>query len=115
MNAPGRYSAYRFSSVLKDSDGNLYMTEREPFRYRDLGDNRAHTVVQGDTLWTLAGKYFRRFPDPNQLFFVIADYQPDPIIDCTLELEVGRVLIIPSARTIDELIFSESRRDELAA
>jgi hypothetical protein len=43
---------------------------------------------------------------------VIADFQPDPIHDPTLELEPGRVLVIASLRTVLEEIFSESRREE---
>ncbi len=43
---------------------------------------------------------------------LIADFQPDPIHDPTLSLEVGRVLVVPSLRTVTEEVFSEKRRQE---
>jgi hypothetical protein len=46
------------------------------------------------------------------LWWVIADFQSDPIHDPTRKLKRGRVLIIPSERTLTEEIFSERRRRE---
>jgi hypothetical protein len=41
---------------------------------------------------------------------VIADFQPDPIVDPTLELELGRRLFIPSLRVLTDVILGEERR-----
>jgi hypothetical protein len=49
---------------------------------------------------------------PAGLWWVIADFQPDPVHDPTLSLEPGRVLVVPSIRTVQEEIFSETRRAE---
>ena len=43
-------SRYLFCHGVRDENGKLYLTEREPYRYRWFGDNRLHTVVEGDTL-----------------------------------------------------------------
>lgn len=110
---PNRFSRERFSDAILDEDGKLYLTEPEPFGYQDLPDNRTHVVVEGDTLWSLADKYFPAHPNPDQLWWVIADFQPDPIIDPTLRLEPGAVLYIPSPRTLDEEVFNEARRSAL--
>jgi len=41
---------------------------------------------------------------------VLADFQPDPIIDPTLELEIGRRLFVPSLRVLTDVILGEQRR-----
>lgn len=82
----------------------------EPFRFKAFEDNREHVVREGDSLFTLAGQYFEREPRACGLWWVIADFQPEPIHDPTLALEVGRVLMIPSMRTLTEEVFSERRR-----
>ncbi len=37
-----------------DAAGRRLLTEREPFRFRELPDTREHVVVQGDTLSSAA-------------------------------------------------------------
>ncbi len=108
---PRRLSRHTFTEGVTDL-GPLRLTDREPFLYRPLPDNRPHPVQVGETLWTLAARYFKSFSRPSGLFWIIADFQPDPILDPTLRLEPGTVLIIPSERTVEESIFSERRRLE---
>lgn len=88
----------------------LFLEERTPYSFAQLSDNRAHVVRAGDTLWSLAGRYFRGLPRPSGLWWVIADFQPQPIHDPTVELPVGSIVVIPSLRTVEEKIFSEERR-----
>jgi hypothetical protein len=109
---PRRFSRHTFTSAVKDDEGRLFLTEREPFRFRSLPDNRQHVVKEGETLFSLAGRYFAPLPRPAGLWWVIADFQPDPIHDPTVALEPGRVLVVPSIRTVQEEVFSETRRAE---
>jgi hypothetical protein len=109
---PRRFSRYTFSTAVLDDSQRLVLTEREPYRFRSLPDNRQHVVQAGDTLFTLAGRYFAPLPRPAGLWWIIADFQPDPIHDPTIELSVGRMLLIPSLRVVTEEIFSEARRPE---
>lgn len=109
---PRRFSRYTFSSAVLDGDERLVLTDREPFRFRALPDNRQHVVKEGDTLFSLAGRYFAPLPRPAGLWWVIAEFQPDPIHDPTLSLEIGRVVLVPSVRTVVEEVFSEKRRQE---
>ncbi len=111
---PRRLSRFAFSSAVLDEDERLFLTEREPFRFRSLPDNRQHVVQQGETLFSLAGRYFAPLPRPAGLWWVIADFQPDPVHDPTLSLDVGRAIFIPSVRVVTEEIFSEKRRQEAA-
>lgn len=107
---PRRLSRYTFATAVQDAEGNLVLYGEEPYRYTELADNQEHIVKQGDTLFTLAGRYFKSLPRGCGLWWVIADFQPDPIHDPTVDLSPGRVLVIPSVRTLTEEIFSERRR-----
>ena len=111
---PRLFSRFSFSAAVLDDRGRLLLTEREPFRFRALPDNRQHLVREGDTLFSLAGRYFAPLPRPAGLWWIIADFQPVPIHDPTLSLELGRLLLIPSIRVITEDVFSEARRQETA-
>jgi hypothetical protein len=69
-------------------------------------------VVEGDTLWGLAGLYFAPLPRACGFWWAIADFQPDPVVDPTLGLALGRVLVIPSTRVLSGVILGEARRRE---
>ena len=111
---PRRFSRFMFSSAVLDGQGRLLLTDREPFRFRVFPDTRQHVVQQGDTLFSIAGRYFAPLPRPAGLWWVIADFQPDPVHDPTLSLDPGRLLFVPSVRVVTEEIFAETRRQETA-
>jgi len=111
---PRRFSRHSFCAAALDEAGRLLLTDREPFRFRDRSDTRQHVVAQGDSLFGLAGRYFAPLPRPAGLWWVIADFQPEPIFDPTLALELGRVIFIPSVRVVTEEVFSETRRSEVS-
>jgi hypothetical protein len=103
-------SRHSFTFGVHDDAGVLHLTEREPYRFRSHTDNRVHVVVQGDTLWDLAGRYFAPLPRACGFWWAIADYQPDPIVDPTLVLEPGRRLFIPSLRVLTDVVLGEAGR-----
>src|SRR5688572_11474583 len=109
---PRRHSRLSFAVAEKDSQGALILQGGQPFRYRAFSDTREHVVQEGDTLHSLANQYFRGMQRPSGLWWIIADFQPDPIHDPTVRLMVGRRLYIPSLRTVQEEIFSDKRRKE---
>lgn len=111
---PGKMSRFMFTVGMKNSDDALqrtYLTDRVRFFFQALDDNIQHVVVDGDNLWNLASRFYASIPRPAKLWWVVADFQPDPIHDPTIRLETGRLLFIPSLRTVNEQIFSPSRRD----
>jgi hypothetical protein len=112
--APLAGSRFGFCLGVLDIAGRRYLTDREPYRYRVLPDYRVHTVVTGDTLFDLAGRYFAPLPRACGFWWAIADFQPDPVIDPTLLLDVGRVVVIPSTRVLTDVILGEARRREVA-
>lgn len=110
---PRRFSRYTFTEATRFDDlgeEDLFIVERDPFPFVQRADNRIHVIQEGDTLQALAGSHYRQFRRPAGLWWVIADFQPQPIHDPTLRLVPGVVLIIPSPRTVEEEIFDESRR-----
>ena len=107
---PRKFSRFTFATGVSDSGGKIYLTDYEPYRFADLADNRTHVAVEGDTLWTLAYRYFAPLPSASQFWWAIADFQPDPIHDPTLRLAPGRVMAIPSTATLTEVILNERRR-----
>ena len=109
---PRLYSRHIFSEGLLDDDERLFLTDRSPYGYRSFPDNRTHLVKEGDTLYNLAHHYFRPLPRPAGLWWVLADFQPQPVHDPTLMLQPGTVLVVPSVRTVREEILGEKRRRE---
>ncbi len=106
-------SRHEFTIAFDDPrTGNRMLSDRVPFRFRDLPDNISHEVGDGDSLFTIANKLFEGFTDrPAGLWWIIADFQPDPILDPTLVLDTGRVIIVPSERTVREEILNPKRRE----
>lgn len=109
---PRHYSRYMHSVARTDDAQRSWLTERVPFRYRPLADTGQHSVVEGDTLFALAARQYRGLPRPAGLWWVIADFQPEPIVDPTIRLRAGQVLFIPSLRVVQEQVFNEARRQE---
>lgn len=107
---PKLYSRHSYTYAYQDDSGDVVLSIPEPYRFRDFGDNRVVTVVEGETLFGIAGREFSGdFERPAGFWWIIADFQPEPIHDPTIRLEGGRKLYIPSVRTIREEIFSPSR------
>lgn len=103
-------SRYTFTTAVPDDEGDLMLYGEEPYRYRELPDTKQHVVAQGDTLHNLAFRAYQGYDRPAGFWWVIADFQPDPIHDPTIALEIGRVMFIPSKRTLAEEILNERRR-----
>lgn len=107
-----KWSRNTFTVAIFDEEERLYVTSRVPFRFRELSDTSQHIVSRGESLYTLAAKYYSALPRPAGLWWVIADFQPQPIHDPTLIIPEGTLLFIPSLRTVQEDIFRITRRDE---
>ncbi len=110
---PRRYSRYAFGSGYVDGAGRLLLAERIPYRYRVLEDTREVLVRDGDTLWGIANRAYEGLPRPGGLWWVIADFQPEPILDPTLKLVPGQRLYVPSLRVVQEEILNAARRTEV--
>jgi hypothetical protein len=109
---PRRYSRYTFSTAVVDVEGRLFLQERIPFRFRALADTVQYKCTDGDTLQAIAGRYYQGLPRPAGLWWVLADFQPEPVFDPTVKLLAGQTIYVPSLRTVQELVFNDARRTE---
>lgn len=111
MGGPGAMSRYLFTTGIREGD-TTFLTERVPFRYRELADNVIHVAQAGDTWDSLAGRYYGDMPRGCGFWWAIADYQPEPVVDPTIALEPGARIVIPSQRVLTTIILGERRRRE---
>jgi hypothetical protein len=108
---PKIYSRHEFTGSILDSADRRLLTDRVPYRYANRIDDTAHVVSAGESLFSIAGRYFGSISDRGAgLWWIIADYQPDPILDPTLRLQEGSTLFIPSTRTVLDEILNPKRR-----
>jgi hypothetical protein len=87
--APRTGSRHSFALGVPDELGRRFLSEREPYRFKEHTDTRVHVVAQGDSLEGLAGRYFAPLPRACGFWWVLADFQPDPIVDPTLGARRG--------------------------
>lgn len=105
----GPRSRFVLTNLILQSDGTMELSDREPFAYRQDPRNRMHRVLAGDTLWSLAEKFFPTIRDAANLWWLIADFQDPPILDPTVRLEPETLLVIPPESILME-VFSDARR-----
>ncbi len=116
---PPRTNSRHIYSTAQTRDSNtaglpIFLSDRVPFRYRNLSDNRVVTAKTGDSLHRIAAKVYAPlgqlpYISAASLWWVIADFQPIPIHDPTLQLVAGEKLIVPSLRTVTEQILQRPR------
>lgn len=82
---------YANGRVLRFEDGSVTL-ERPILNYIPSNKDRYYTIIEGDTLLTIANEAY----GDVSLYYVIADVNG---IIMPLELEVGTTLIIPDIET----------------
>lgn len=106
---PDETSRYLLAEEVELENGDILWTAPEPVGFLGLTDDVVHVATTSDTLFTLAMKYYIRLQRPEQYWWAIADYQPIPIGDPIEPLTEGQEIIIPSVRTLQEIILNEDR------
>jgi hypothetical protein len=108
---PRQYSRHLYCLGYQDQLGDhpVFMRARIPFRYQQRSDNILVVAKSGDTFYSLAGRYYSSLPRGCGLWWAIADFQPQPVHDPTLQLAAGQVVVVPSLRTVLEEVFDDSR------
>jgi hypothetical protein len=70
-------------------------------------------IQQGDTWQSLAAKHFTPIIEAQNLWWAIADFQPEPVVDPTDIPVPGSIVFIPSPEYLLSEILSDARRDEI--
>ena len=104
------WSRYRYCNQLENENGVLFIDEREPFRYREEGDNRFYRAKEGDTWWGLAHVFFDGVQRACGLWWLLCEYQPTPVLDPTLGIEPNTLIVIPSTRVLRTQVFTNEQR-----
>lgn len=98
-------SWYARSDQISDPSGRLLLTEHEPFRFRERDDNLFITVGEGATWADLGEAYFEHISGRAcGLYRALLDYQVPPVVDPTISIRPGSVVIIPSALAVIEFL-----------
>jgi nucleoid-associated protein YgaU len=101
-------SPYNLAEIVQDSEQRLAFALRNRLLWEDLAGVRAHVVREGDTLWNLALRYYGSSGgqpgDGARLWWVIADFQSEPINDPTVQLTPGEIILIPPLPAIQTVI-----------
>jgi nucleoid-associated protein YgaU len=93
--------------------GRVELLPRGFFGFQKFSDTVEHIALSGDTLWQIAAKYYSgQYSRAALMYWVIADFQPEPITDPTLVILAGTKIYVPSIKVIEMYIFSPSRAPE---
>jgi len=101
---PRLNTRYQYCRAFQDDELRWYLEVPRPFRFSPEADNLPYKVKTGDTLQVLAYRFYRGLDNAPQFWRAIAEF--NDIIDVTIPLEVGKLLIIPSLRWIQEVFLA---------
>jgi hypothetical protein len=115
MSARGN-SRYANAGVAKDAEGRTFIQQEDPVPYQPRFDNVLHMVKEGETLELLADRFFGGLADSALLYWIVGQFQPEPIQDPTEALEGGTIMVIPSQDYVnsDVLARIQARAPRLA-
>lgn len=89
-------SRYNLADLYKDASNKAYTALRSRIFFDDIDGTVPHVVEDGDTLWSLADRYYGGLEDDDvNYWWAIADFQPEPINDPTVKLTQGQIVLIP--------------------
>lgn len=104
---------YRHAQAFKKEDGTTYYSNPERIPYEERDDTIIHTCYGGEYLWDLANLYYQGVhPVPFDLAEIIAQFQPNPIVDWSVPMIRGREVLIPSVEYIEEVAYGDSLLDQ---
>jgi len=103
-------SRYRQATEEVDSEGRLVLSERVPLVYSDREDNISYVTREGDTWQSIAQAYYSGISSRAcGLYWVVMDYQVPRVVDPTLRIEPGTVVVLPSPETVLAEVFAAKR------
>jgi hypothetical protein len=98
----------RHGQIYQNDADELHITvpERVPHVLRD--DTVVHICKADERLQDIAVYYYKNSIEaPVDCWEIIAQFQEDPIIDGSVPMEAGRVLLIPSLAYIQEVALGD--------
>jgi hypothetical protein len=104
----------RYDLCWEVKEGNKFITlDRSPWNFQKFEDTTIHICKGGEMIWEIAAQYYKDiFERPSMWYWIIADFQPSPILDATLAMQQGQKVYIPSERVIRLFILDPDRNPE---
>jgi len=101
---------YRHAKVVEMEGGVLETTLPERVEFDETDDVMVHVVADGERLTDLCVVYyFSEFGDACvDIWEVLAQFQPIPILDPFVPLEPGREILLPSPGFVRSIAFGDS-------
>jgi hypothetical protein len=93
----------RFQDIepLASHDGYNLTDDYVPLRLVLRDDTVAHRAGEGDTWASIAQRYYQEISERAAgLWWIICDFQPQPVVDPTLAITPGRIVYVPSAAMV---------------
>lgn len=106
----------RYLGLAQETDtaGRIFLADREPFVYAERTDNIVHTAVMGDTWFNLAQRYYRDISlRASGLWWVLCDFQPQPVVDPTLAIPPGSKVYLPSPLVVQSEVLGVVREESV--
>jgi nucleoid-associated protein YgaU len=107
------YSRYRWSEQFQDEDNRSILSLRSTLDFAAYPGSMVHITEEHDTLESIAERYYEGMGEAAMLWWAIADFQPEPILDPTLRLTPGTKLLIPSAAVVQSFLLGVTETDAL--
>ena len=101
-----RFIGYRARTITDPKRGEItYLDLPDPVGYRDLTGTRTIERRGAETWYQLAARAFPNYPRGGTcLFWLLMDFQPEPAVDPSEQVEPGRTVYAPAEEDIPDLI-----------
>lgn len=102
-------SLYRHAYAVQEDDGTVVLMLPERLPHEDLDGTTLHIVSEGERVYDLANLYYKRTArSAVDMWDVIAQFQPTPILDPSVPLKVGTEVYIPPDDYVEEVAYGPS-------
>jgi hypothetical protein len=105
-------SIYRHAKAVAKEDGSIIFQVPERIGYEDDEDISLHIVQEGERLWDIAQSHFGQSRhNPWDIWDLLSQFQPEPILDASTILKTGMEIFIPSDDFVEEALSGVSMID----
>jgi len=96
----------------EESTGQIFLSLPEALPFEDADGTIIHVSRGGERLHDLASKYYRHvLQEPLEAVPIIAQFQPERIIDVSVTIRNRQIVLIPPPEYMQETAFGESLTD----
>jgi hypothetical protein len=99
----------RHGTAYANAAGELHLTLPERIPYIEYEDTEIHVCGGAEYLHSIVVHHYKdSLSEPLEAVEVIAQFQPDPIIDYSVPLPSGYILLLPPSSYFHEVAYGQS-------